>query len=129
MYRILLTFALAGLLLAGCTSVIPEPGATHSFRLPDYPVAHAEELLQAYPGVRLIHNGGGFEVRIRGARREPLYVVDGIALIPHPPHTLRGLNPGDIAQIEVLKEASATASYGMRGAAGVVLITTRRNKP
>src|ERR1051325_3455667 len=70
--------------------------------------------------------GDGVRVRVRGVRsitagNDPLYVVDGI-----PAAGITDLNPNDIASIEVLKDASATAIYGSRGANGVVLITTRQ---
>ncbi len=71
--------------------------------------------------------GGGIQVRIRGTRsltasNDPLYVLDGIPLSGG----LQDINPNDIASMEVLKDASATAIYGSRGANGVVLITTRQ---
>ncbi|MBO3270496.1 SusC/RagA family TonB-linked outer membrane protein [Hymenobacter defluvii] len=71
--------------------------------------------------------GQGVTVRIRGRRsinasNEPLYVVDGIPLAAG----IDDINPNDIASMEVLKDASATAIYGSRGANGVVLVTTRR---
>ncbi len=92
--------------------------------------------------------GGGISVRIRGgnsinSKVEPLYVIDGMpiysdnnmintsgpqdGLIPEL-NLLAGLNPADIERIEVLKDASATAIYGARGANGVVLITTKRGR-
>lgn len=90
--------------------------------------------------------GGGLDIVIRGqssinAGNEPLYVVDGypILQLEQPGASssdnrlstgtqgpLNFLNPNDIASIEVLKDASATAIYGSRAANGVVLITTRR---
>lgn len=70
--------------------------------------------------------GGGISVRIRGASsissiNDPLYVIDGF-------QTNMGnqINPDDIASIEVLKDASATAIYGARGANGVIIITTKK---
>ncbi|MBC7920187.1 MAG: SusC/RagA family TonB-linked outer membrane protein, partial [Ferruginibacter sp.] len=54
----------------------------------------------------------------------PLYVVDGIPLSGG----IDDINPNDIASMEVLKDASATAIYGSRGANGVVIITTKRGK-
>src|SRR5690606_25985804 len=57
------------------------------------------------------------------ASNDPLYVVDGIPLISG---NISDINPNDIASIEVLKDASATAIYGSRGANGVVLITTNK---
>lgn len=90
--------------------------------------------------------GAGSEVRIRGgtsisASSEPLYVIDGLPIsnestepggiglggapsLPRSPLNL--LNPADIASITVLKDASATAIYGSRGANGVVLIETKK---
>jgi TonB-linked SusC/RagA family outer membrane protein len=70
--------------------------------------------------------GASFTVRIRGTNSissssDPLYVVDGYAGAD-----ITSLNPNDIASIDVLKDASATAIYGSRGANGVVMITTRR---
>ncbi|WP_051315410.1 SusC/RagA family TonB-linked outer membrane protein [Algoriphagus terrigena] len=82
------------------------------------------------PGVQVIQNngapGGGVSVRIRGANsiqgdNDPLYVIDGFPFSGNPTN----LNNSDIASIEILKDASATAIYGSRGANGVVLITTK----
>lgn len=69
-------------------------------------------------------------VYIRGQRSlnassTPLYVVDGIPMING---SLESLNPNDIASIEILKDASATAIYGSRGANGVVLVTTKKGE-
>ncbi|MCB0466515.1 MAG: TonB-dependent receptor plug domain-containing protein, partial [Aequorivita sp.] len=91
--------------------------------------------------------GGGFSVRIRGRNSiradgsEPLYIVDGV---PYPSQTLgdynlspvigdaqsalNGIDPNNIENIEILKDADATAIYGSRGANGVVLITTKKGK-
>ena len=59
-----------------------------------------------------------------GASSDPLYVVDGLPL----DGLTAQFNPNDIAQIEVLKDASATAIYGSRGANGVIIITTKKGK-
>ncbi len=83
-------------------------------------------------GVTVMQNSGqpgsGATVRIRGigttGDAEPLYMVDGM-----PVSGIDYLNPGDIESIEVLKDASATAIYGARGANGVVMITTREGTP
>tara|TARA_R110000868_G_C10966002_1_gene769114 strand:+ start:4163 stop:7501 length:3339 start_codon:yes stop_codon:yes gene_type:complete len=93
--------------------------------------------------------GGGLSIRIRGASslnasNEPLYVVDGFPIDNSPNLTsggaaevsenqspnnpLNSLNPADIESIEILKDASATAIYGSRGANGVVMITTKKGK-
>ncbi|SHN33259.1 TonB-linked outer membrane protein, SusC/RagA family [Cyclobacterium lianum] len=84
-------------------------------------------------GVQVIQNSGapgsGISVRIRGTNsiqggNEPLYVIDGFPFSGNPTN----LNNFDIESIEVLKDASATAIYGSRGANGVVLITTKQGK-
>ena len=112
------------------------------------------ELIQGRAsGVQVMANSAspdtGISIRVRGlgsfnGNTEPLYVVDGIIL--NPPTTsetlftqgldnsdsnesvngLMGLNPQDIASMEILKDASATAIYGAQGANGVVLITTKQ---
>lgn len=56
------------------------------------------------------------------AQKQPLYIVDGLIHMGD----LNDINPNDIASMEILKDASATAIYGSRGANGVVLITTKR---
>ncbi len=115
-------------------------------------VTNATQMLQGrVAGVQMTTNngepGGGAQIRIRGgtsisASNDPLYVVDGIPLqnentvasaygagalnaaLPRSP--LNTINPNDIESITVLKDASATAIYGSRGANGVILIQTRR---
>jgi TonB-dependent SusC/RagA subfamily outer membrane receptor len=75
---------------------------------------------------------GGISVRIRGATTingstEPLYVIDGLPIEPGPGGSLVGINPHDIASIEVLKDAASLAFYGVRGANGVIIIKTKHN--
>jgi iron complex outermembrane receptor protein len=99
-------------------------------------------------GVNITSNdgepGAGLNIRIRGgtsisASNEPLYVIDGVpidnaATTPGGANVSTGaarnplnlINPSDIESISILKDASATAIYGSRGANGVVLITTKR---
>lgn len=91
--------------------------------------------------------GGGFRVNVRGVNslregaNNPLYIIDGVpystdaisdlqtsSSIPGNGNPLASINPEDIASIEVLKDADATAIYGSRGANGVVLITTKKGK-
>jgi len=89
--------------------------------------------------------GGGTTIRIRGSNSvntgsEPLYVIDGFPIyndnntfssgVISGPKTnaLALINPNDIVSIEVLKDASATAIYGSRGANGVVLVTTKKGQ-
>ncbi len=104
-------------------------------------------------GVNIVSNGGepgaGVSVRVRGANsirsgQEPLYVIDGIPLDitdvqPSGASTtgvgssaaknpLNFINPDDIESIDILKDASATAIYGSRGANGVVIVTTKKGK-
>ena len=75
-------------------------------------------------------------VRVRGNRsigasNDPLYVIDGIPLVNAlgvNSFNMSDLNPNDIASMEILKDASATAIYGSRGANGVVLITTKKGQ-
>ncbi|MEO8405762.1 MAG: TonB-dependent receptor [Chitinophagaceae bacterium] len=69
-------------------------------------------------------------IAIRGVRSltassDPLFVVDGIPLISG---SIDNINPGDIESIDILKDASATAIYGSRGANGVVIVTTKHGK-
>ncbi|HEX8531775.1 MAG TPA: SusC/RagA family TonB-linked outer membrane protein, partial [Cytophagales bacterium] len=100
----------------------------------ELPITNARQALQGRAaGVDVIQTGsrpgGGVTVRIRGRRsinasNDPLYVVDGIPLAGN----IDDINPNDIASMEVLKDASATAIYGSRGANGVVIITTRRGQ-
>src|SRR5690606_25038837 len=71
--------------------------------------------------------GDGATIRIRGNRslsasNEPLYIVDDIPYAGN----INDINPKDIKSIDVLKDASATAIYGSRGANGVIIITTHR---
>ena len=85
-------------------------------------------------GVQIIRlASGGISVRIRGqgsisGDTEPLYVVDGMVVHATAERGLYWLNPGDIRRIEILKDASTTSMYGVRGANGVVLIATRRGE-
>jgi TonB-dependent SusC/RagA subfamily outer membrane receptor len=93
--------------------------------------ARMEELLIGrLAGVRVVSVPGGLLIRIRGAStlmgvQEPLYVVDGMPVEPGPGGLL-AISPGEIATIEVLKDAASTSYYGVRGANGVVIIRTRR---
>ena len=110
------------------------------------PVASFDAQLQGRAaGVQINSNtgvpGDGVFVRVRGttsinADNDPLYIIDGVFLNNTSLQTvstggrstspLADINPADIENIEVLKDASATAIYGSRGANGVVIVTTRR---
>lgn len=112
-----------------------------------------EQLMQGrVAGVQITQSngepGGGISVRIRGTSsvfgaNQPLFVVDGVPLAgdetssgsnardigrQSSKNPLNFINPNDIASIDVLKDASATAIYGSRGANGVILITTKKGK-
>ncbi|KRD09002.1 SusC/RagA family TonB-linked outer membrane protein [Flavobacterium sp. Root901] len=98
-----------------------------------YPVLSAEQALQGRAaGVSVQTNNGGepgapVKIRVRGgtsinASGDALVVVDGFAGVSMPA-------PQDIASIEVLKDASATAIYGSRGSNGVIMVTTKKGKP
>ena len=95
------------------------------------PVSNALEALQGKAaGVDITTNerpGVMGDIRIRGNRslsagQSPLYVVDGVPLNSG---GIEAINPRDIEKIDILKDASATAIYGSRGANGVVLVTTK----
>jgi TonB-dependent starch-binding outer membrane protein SusC len=112
------------------------------------PILSASQALQGQAaGVFVTQNsgapGGGISVRVRGqtsinASNDPLYVIDGVPVIAgdltqngfggQEQSALAGINPNDIASMEVLKDASSAAIYGSRAANGVVLITTKRGQ-
>lgn len=114
------------------------------------PTASFDNLLQgAVPGVAVTQSSGqpgaAATIRVRGGNsisfgNDPLYVIDGFIVYNNNSYVNTGasngvgvnalstINPSDIESIEILKDASATAIYGSRGANGVVIITTRRGK-
>lgn len=100
----------------------------------ELPISNTQQALQGrVAGIDVINSsnrpGAEPRVTIRGRRsfnagNEPLYVVDGIPL----GGGIGDINPQDIQSIEVLKDASATAIYGSRGANGVIIVTTKRGR-
>jgi TonB-linked SusC/RagA family outer membrane protein len=105
-------------------------------QIEDVPVTTLDQALQGRAaGVQITNNdgapGGNISVLIRGTGslasygNGPLYVVDGY---PIDAGGINNINPNDIATIDVLKDASATAIYGIRAANGVVLVTTKKGK-
>ncbi len=98
------------------------------------PSANIQNALQGKAAGLEIQNtgtapGANMQIRIRGTRsingsNSPLIILDGI---PYD-GSLNDINPADVASVDVLKDASATAIYGSRGANGVVLVTTRKGK-
>jgi TonB-linked SusC/RagA family outer membrane protein len=113
--------------VTGAVSTVPPE------QIRDIPTSDPMKALQGrIPGVDIVQSnyrpGSTMQVRVRGIRsmlttagaNEPLYVIDGIPLAGN----IEDFDPSRIKSIEVLKDASATAIYGSRGANGVVLITT-----
>lgn len=100
----------------------------------EVPSATLSQALQGrLPGVEFSPTssqpGADMQIRIRGTRsltasNDPLVVLDGIPFVG----SLSDISPNDIKSIDVLKDASATAIYGSRGANGVILVTTNRGK-
>jgi len=105
----------------------------------------AQALQGRVAGVQVTQNsgapGGGISVSIRGQNtimggNEPLYVIDGVMMDGNSNNDTNGnsssvmstINPGDIVSMQILKDASATAIYGTRGANGVILITTKQGQ-
>jgi TonB-dependent starch-binding outer membrane protein SusC len=143
--------ALVGGLLAsvtvGCIGNTPPPGSDLPDPSPTRPLVGTvvtsddmdvapnqplEKTLQGHiAGVTIVQTpDGGIAVRIRGATTingdsQPLYVIDGMPIQPGPSGSLVGINPRDIASIEVLKDAASLAFYGVRAANGVILIKTK----
>jgi TonB-linked SusC/RagA family outer membrane protein len=104
--------------------------------LVDRPVVNIGQALQnKVSGVQVVKQGAGYPgsnpiIRIRGtnsinSNSDPLFVVDGIIGVSN---ALRNINPQDILTMDILKDASATAIYGTRGANGVIIITTKRGE-
>lgn len=89
-------------------------------------------LLAKVPGLYVTRARDGHTVlHLRGTttlmgEEEPLFVVNGIPLGPTASGNLSAINPRDIETIEVLRDAAATAIYGVRGANGVIIITTKQ---
>jgi TonB-dependent SusC/RagA subfamily outer membrane receptor len=98
-------------------------------RTPVEPVENA--LMAKVPGIWISHTtDGSIAIRIRGpasiyGSNDPLYIIDGMPFQTGPGGGLTGINPYDIASIEVLKDAADTGIYGLRGANGVIIIKTK----
>ncbi|NNK72258.1 MAG: SusC/RagA family TonB-linked outer membrane protein [Flavobacteriaceae bacterium] len=137
----------------GTTTVKDATGSVSAVTAEDFNrgvIASPEQLIQGKTaGVQISQNSGepgaGIAIRIRGtnsvrSNNNPLFVIDGVPLAGDDTsgesinvgvgtraakNPLAFLNPNDIASISILKDASATAIYGSRGANGVVIITTK----
>ncbi|MEO9802784.1 MAG: TonB-dependent receptor [Reichenbachiella sp.] len=101
----------------------------------DRPLNNAEQAIQgSVAGVTVVNDGGDPtatpKVTIRGigttSNSNPLWVIDGVP--QQDPAIISTMNPADIASMTVLKDASASAIYGVRAANGVILVTTKRGK-
>lgn len=136
-------------LTAGCLGNVrppvndmPDPSPTRALAgtvvtsedLDQNPSQPIEKVLQAHvAGVMITRNAeGGISVRIRGQTTlsggtEPLFIIDGQPIEAGPGGALVGINPSDIASIEVLKDAASLAFYGVRAANGVILIKTKHS--
>ncbi len=94
-------------------------------------ITQASQALQYAPGVQVINNSGSpgspIKVRIRGFssnnNSSPIFIVDGVKT-----NYIDNLDPNDIQNIEVLKDAASAAIYGAEGGNGVVIITTKKGK-
>jgi TonB-dependent SusC/RagA subfamily outer membrane receptor len=88
-------------------------------------------LQSKFPGVIIGRTEGGLSIRLSGpasfdGSSAPLYILDGSPMQPGTGGVLSGVNPYDIATIRVLRNPADIAVYGMRGANGVIVITTKR---
>lgn len=91
----------------------------------------AQSLQGRAPGVLVINDGtpgGNAKIRVRGVGSinkgsDPIYIVDGVQV-----GGISGLQPQEIENMQVLKDASATAIYGANGSNGVIIVTTKRGK-
>ncbi|MUU78740.1 SusC/RagA family TonB-linked outer membrane protein [Winogradskyella endarachnes] len=108
----------------------------------DGPIVSAQQLISGkIAGVSVTSSSGapgeGQDIRIRGTgslslNSSPLYVIDGVPIdsdgVGGTRNPLNLINPNDIESITVLKDASAAAIYGSRGANGVIIVTTKKGK-
>ncbi|RXM44157.1 TonB-dependent receptor [Flavobacterium sp. YO64] len=122
--------------LTGAVSTVSSTAITQSV------ATTIDQVLQGRAaGVQIQQNsgtpGGSSSVRIRGissitGSNEPIYVIDGVIIDGNTgslnSNPLAGINPNDIASIDILKDASATAIYGSRAANGVIMVTTKTGR-
>ncbi|WP_170122747.1 TonB-dependent receptor [Mucilaginibacter oryzae] len=109
-------------------------GSVNEKTLKEIPTTNINQAIQGRVAGVLIQNndprpGGSVSIKIRGNNSiqygsNPIYVVDGLVI----EDGFNSINPDDVASVDILKDASATALYGARGANGVVLITTKKGK-
>jgi len=131
-----LSLVLIGAVAAGCVSrnARPDPSAMTAEDSARYIIEPFEKVWQARaPGLSVTRTRDGLVAvqLIRGpssfySSNDPLYVLDDVPFQPGPGGVLTGVNPYDIESIKVLKNPTDTAIYGIRGANGVILITTKK---
>jgi len=122
--------------LTGAVSTVTSAAITQSV-----PTTFDQVLQGRAAGVQIQQNsgtpGGSSSVRIRGissitGSNEPIYVIDGVIIDGNSgslnSNPLAAINPNDIASIDILKDASATAIYGSRAANGVIMVTTKTGR-
>lgn len=122
--------------LTGAVSTVTSAAITQSV-----PTTFDQVLQGRAAGVQIQQNsgtpGGSSSVRIRGissitGSNEPIYVIDGVIIDGNSgslnSNPLATINPNDIASIDILKDASATAIYGSRAANGVIMVTTKTGR-
>jgi TonB-dependent SusC/RagA subfamily outer membrane receptor len=133
--RLVLLAALVGCSGRSASREQPIPdSALTSEELSRQTYSRVEEMIQArVPGVQVSRQANGeYSIRIRGTSsisgsNEPLVVIDGMPVQEGGNNAaLASMNPADVARIEVLRDAQSTSFYGMRGANGVIVITTKR---
>jgi TonB-dependent SusC/RagA subfamily outer membrane receptor len=133
--------------IAACAHAPPKTDDAPARGSPEKPVATSFDVQQApnepiekylasrSAGVVVSRTAeGNLMIRIRGGSSSiygsnaPLYIVDGLPFAPSTDGGLSGLNPYDISSIKVLKDATDVTMYGVRGANGVVVITTKKSR-
>lgn len=134
MKTLLLFFvAFACLLAPSCKSTSSGTSAStlvNEMKKHDAPATSIAELIGRKPNVTVLGSGSNVSVQIRGRRsinstNEPLYVVDGNVL-GSDYSRVANLNPGDVARIDIISDPATLASYGSRGANGVIEISLTR---
>ena len=94
------------------------------------PIGNSDQLLQGQAaGIQVISSGqpgAASQINVRGitsfGNNSPLYIIDGVQA------DLHDINPNDIESIQVLKDAGSAAIYGVQGANGVIVVTTKKGK-
>ena len=133
------TFFFAVLIAGGCATKTPATSDGQATEVrnantikPDNVAISLADYLKRVPGVQVMQAGTNVQVTVRGMNSlagniEPLFVVDGVN-VGFGYEKAEPLVPvADIASVQVLKSGQETASYGMQGTNGVIVIRTKRN--